>query len=129
MAGPREGQSIPEQVFTPGIDPERGAVAFLLFLPPKPSAKPNSVRQTDPRFPLGGHVVCPASLPPLVSPDNMTGIRAMPRHAFGTPPGDRSECKGKDDDRHQGHQDHPFADVTGHLLLHCAFVARLAAGA
>ena len=49
MAGPREGQSIPEQVFTPGIDPERGAVAFLLFLPPKPSAKPNSVRQTDPR--------------------------------------------------------------------------------
>jgi hypothetical protein len=28
---------------------QRGAVAFLLFLPPKPSAKPNSVRQMDPR--------------------------------------------------------------------------------
>jgi hypothetical protein len=39
----------PEQVSTSGIGEERGAVAFLLFLLPKPSVKPNSVRQTDPR--------------------------------------------------------------------------------
>ena len=41
----------------------RGAVAFLLFLLPKLSVKPNSVRQTDPRtfllhF-LSGRLVCP----------------------------------------------------------------------
>ena len=47
------GRYIPEQVSTSGIGEERGAVAFLLFLLPKPSVKPNSVRQTDPRsFPF-----------------------------------------------------------------------------
>ena len=109
---------IPEPVSPSGIGEERGAVAFLLFLLPKPSVKPNSVRQTDPRtFPFPQRAPrLPGPLPPLVSPENMASIRAMPWHAFGARPGDRYKYKSKDDDGHEGRQDHPFADVADHVL-------------
>ena len=64
------------------------------------------------------NTLCPCPLPPLVSPENMPSIRAMPRHAFGAPPGDRHKYKSKDDDGHEGRQDHAFVDVAGHFLPH-----------
>ena len=112
------GRYIPEQVSTSGISEERWAVAFLLFLPPKPSVKPNSVRQTDPRsfhF-FGGHLVW------LQSSSASRLAREYDEHQGdgaacirGTPV-DRYNDKSKNDDGHEGRQDLRLADVAGHFL-------------
>ena len=58
------------------------------------------------------------------SPENMTSIRAMPRHAFGARPGDQYKYKSKDDGEHEGRQDHPFADAPSYHLLHSFSASR-----
>jgi hypothetical protein len=88
----------------------------LLFLLPTPSATRTAwatgpTIRSAPRQAPG----LPRCLPPLVSPENVTGIRAMPRHAFGARPGHRYKYQSKDDDGQEGRQNHPFMDL-GHFL-------------